>query len=121
MYLSRTGVQESRIPHPNLPVRDVCLPLTGAEEEAYDTPTQRKTLLYRRDRCSRLMLTTVIRRLLSPFRPEPGRKKMKGYPMRDRYENPTWLKTQMRLDGHGIYRWLDSKQIPSSVPHRPRS
>ena len=34
--------------------------------------------------------------------------------MRDRYENPTWLKTQIRIDDHGIFRWLDSNQVPSA-------
>ena len=33
--------------------------------------------------------------------------------MRDRYGNSTWLKTQIRVDGHGIHRWRDSKQVPS--------
>lgn len=33
--------------------------------------------------------------------------------MREDYENPAWLKTQMFLDSDGIYRWLDSRQIPS--------
>jgi hypothetical protein len=39
---------------------------------------------------------------------------MKGYTMRDRYGNSTWLKTQIRVDGHGIHRWRDSNQVPSA-------
>jgi hypothetical protein len=38
---------------------------------------------------------------------------MKGYTMRDRYENSAWLKRQIRVDGHGIHRWKDSQQVPS--------
>jgi hypothetical protein len=37
---------------------------------------------------------------------------MEGYTMRDRYENSTSLKTQMRVDSHGIHRWRDSDQVP---------
>jgi hypothetical protein len=33
--------------------------------------------------------------------------------MQDRYENPAWLKKQMRVDSHRIRRWCDSKQMPA--------
>lgn len=50
---------------------------------------------------------------MSPNRPEGRSQMMRGYRMRDRYENPHWLKRQMRVDSHGILRWQDSGQIPS--------
>jgi hypothetical protein len=34
--------------------------------------------------------------------------------MRDRYENAAWLKIQIGIDDHGIFRSLDSNQVPSA-------
>ena len=33
--------------------------------------------------------------------------------MKEDYENPAWLKTQMSVDEHGIHRWRDCGQVPS--------
>lgn len=33
--------------------------------------------------------------------------------MREDYENPAWLRTQMRVDEDGILRWTDSDHVPS--------
>jgi len=32
--------------------------------------------------------------------------------MKEDYKNPVWLRTQMRVDEHGIHRWRDNNQIP---------
>ena len=33
--------------------------------------------------------------------------------MREDYENPAWLRKQMRTDQHGVRRWRDGGQVPS--------
>jgi hypothetical protein len=33
--------------------------------------------------------------------------------VREDYDDPVWLATQMHVDKHGIHRWRDSGQIPS--------
>ena len=33
--------------------------------------------------------------------------------MKDRHEKPAWLKTQKRVDAHGIYRLRDTGGVPS--------
>lgn len=35
--------------------------------------------------------------------------------MKEDYTNPAFLKTQMRVDAHGIYRWKIGNQVPPSV------
>jgi hypothetical protein len=30
---------------------------------------------------------------------------LKGYTMKENYEDPVFLKTRMRVDEHGVYRW----------------
>jgi hypothetical protein len=34
--------------------------------------------------------------------------------VRDRFEDPTWLMTQMRIDQNGVHRCRDSNQVPSA-------
>jgi len=35
--------------------------------------------------------------------------------MKEDYTNPAFLKTQMRVDAHGIYRWKIGNQVPPNV------
>jgi hypothetical protein len=35
--------------------------------------------------------------------------------MKEDYTNPACLKTLMKIDTHGIYRWKIGKQVPGSV------